>query len=118
MTEDSAKSTSTDPVWMTSAMLKAYSHPLRRQMIRLFSRRDFLRAADIAAALQFPAGVAWDADDVTADYWQYHVLNCRGMSLGGGTDEIQHNILGEQMLGLPREPAPDRDLPYRDVRRS
>lgn len=58
MTEDSAKGTSEDPVWMTSAMLKAYSHPLRRQMIRLFSRREFLRAADIAAELGVPANSA------------------------------------------------------------
>ncbi|EQM75714.1 ArsR/SmtB family transcription factor [Microbacterium maritypicum] len=58
MTEDTAKSTSDDPVWMTSAMLKAYSHPLRRQMIRLFSRREFLRAADIAAELGVPANSA------------------------------------------------------------
>ncbi|MDF2509696.1 MAG: transcriptional regulator, partial [Microbacterium sp.] len=55
MAGDSSKGTSDDPVWMTSAMLKAYSHPLRRQMIRLFSRREFLRAADIAAELGVPA---------------------------------------------------------------
>jgi predicted ArsR family transcriptional regulator len=58
MTEDGVKGTSEDPVWMTSAMLKAYSHPLRRQMIRLFSRREFLRAADIAAELGVPANSA------------------------------------------------------------
>lgn len=52
------KGTSEDPVWMTSAMLKAYSHPLRRQIIRLISRREFLRAADIAAELGVPANSA------------------------------------------------------------
>ncbi|QYM64472.1 helix-turn-helix domain-containing protein [Microbacterium sp. Se5.02b] len=58
MTEDGRKGTSDDPVWMTSAMLKAYSHPLRRQMLRLFSRREFLRAADIATELGVPANSA------------------------------------------------------------
>lgn len=58
MTEDAAKGTGDDPVWMTSAMLKAYSHPLRRRILRLISRHEFLRAADIATELDVPANSA------------------------------------------------------------
>lgn len=73
---------------------------------KLWRTRQGRAAADVAAALAFPGGIAWDGEDQESDYWQYHVLNCRGMSLGGGTDEIQRNTLGERVLGLPKEPGP------------
>lgn len=39
----------------TTAMLKAFTHPLRRQILRLLGKREYLRAADVAEALEVPA---------------------------------------------------------------
>jgi acyl-CoA dehydrogenase len=47
--------------------------------------------------------------------WSQFVLGVPGMRIAGGTDEIMRNILGERVLGLPKEPSVDHDIPFRDL---
>ncbi|MFB9468626.1 acyl-CoA dehydrogenase [Nonomuraea salmonea] len=54
------------------------------------------------------AVVAADMKLGDAGYWNRAVLATRAMTIYGGTTEVQLNIIGERMLGLPRDPEPGK----------
>lgn len=104
---------------ITAGMARGAMPGAAGSLIKLYGAETTVRRAEIGLALAGEDAVAWPAGTETAGTrFGVHSLGRQGAALGGGSNEIQRNIISERLLGMPREPAADRDLPYRDVRRS
>jgi alkylation response protein AidB-like acyl-CoA dehydrogenase len=62
-------------------------------------------SGDLIMALQGPAATV-SADDPRDRYLSGQFLGQWSSRFGGGTEQIQRNIIGERLLGLPRDPEP------------
>jgi alkylation response protein AidB-like acyl-CoA dehydrogenase len=72
---------------------------------KLWRTKQARFVASLAAQMSMSGAAAHVSGDKDSEFWMYHILNSPRMSLGGGTDEIQKNTIGERALGLPREPS-------------
>jgi alkylation response protein AidB-like acyl-CoA dehydrogenase len=85
-------------------------------MVKVAAATAAQRSTEAAVDLAGMAAIAWDADDPLGDARAKEMLQTRSQSIAGGTNEIQRNNTGDRVLGLPREPAVDRGIPFREVR--
>jgi alkylation response protein AidB-like acyl-CoA dehydrogenase len=86
-------------------------------LIRLFSGESGTRRAEIALELAGPAAAMTDSAVPGARDIGMRFLFRQAGSLGGGSTEMARNIISERMLGMPREYAADRDVPFSQVKR-
>ena len=79
---------------------------------KLRSVAAFKARAYLGKDLTGAAGMLTSADG------HLEFLTAPSMSIRGGTDEVQRNIVGERVLGLPGEPRVDKDAAYVDLKKS
>jgi alkylation response protein AidB-like acyl-CoA dehydrogenase len=99
-----------------TAVRQRKAPPMDPSILKLFVAENRVLSGNLAMAMAGPAALV-TLDDRSA-WVQAELVGRYGVSIGGGTNEVQRNNLAERALGLPREPSVDRDLAWREIRRS
>jgi alkylation response protein AidB-like acyl-CoA dehydrogenase len=76
------------------------------------------RAITGDVAVEIAGAAALQTDDEIGRWVSSELLSRYGISIGGGTNEVQRNNLAERALGLPKEPTGDRSTPWSQLLRS
>jgi alkylation response protein AidB-like acyl-CoA dehydrogenase len=84
-------------------------------IMKLLVARRAHEAAELGLAIEGTDGLLLGDDAPGGGEWQQQLLSAQGLRIGGGTDSIQRNAIAERILGLPRERAADRDVPFREL---
>jgi alkylation response protein AidB-like acyl-CoA dehydrogenase len=102
---------------LMTSMMQGSANPAAASYIKL--GQGIVQPERAAAAMEIAGrtAVAWKDDASPGATSAVNYLNGRIMSIAGGSNQIQRNIISERLLGLPREPSDDKDKPFRDVLR-
>jgi len=96
-----------------AAVRRRETPPIDPSILKLYVAQNKVLSGNLVTAMAGPASMAGDGEQ--ARWMQAELVGRYGISIGGGTNEVQKNNLAERALGLPREPRIDQTVPWKDV---
>lgn len=101
---------------IVGAMMSGAMSPAAGAFLKLSAATTRMARTEEALDVAGVDGVMWPVDDDSAvraagesTLWR------QALSLGGGSNEMQRNLIAERVLGMPREATGDHNIAYRDV---
>jgi alkylation response protein AidB-like acyl-CoA dehydrogenase len=94
------------------------ANPAWGTMAKVFGAVTLQRRRQIELDVRGEATIGWRKEMEDGGSPLHDYLWARTATVAGGTHEVNNNTIGERILGLPTEPAVDRDRPFREVIRA
>ena len=102
----------------TAARMKAGAQPGPEVSTQKINGAEMSRRMrDLGLEAMGAEGMLWSDDTPTDGVFHRFAMFTPANSIAGGTDEVMRNVLGERVLGLPREPgeSDQREKPWKDL---
>ena len=100
---------------IVGAMTSGRMPPTAGALLRLMSARTAVRRSDLALEIGGAGAAVWHAGELVGQMGTRYVGR-QAAEIGGGTTEMQRNLISERLLQMPREYAADRGVPFDEVR--
>jgi alkylation response protein AidB-like acyl-CoA dehydrogenase len=84
-------------------------------ILKIMYTRHVTALGNLSMRIQGATGMLFGPDAFCEGSWQVDFLSQWAARIGGGTEEIQRNLIGERVLQLPREPRSGLDTPFKDL---
>jgi alkylation response protein AidB-like acyl-CoA dehydrogenase len=103
---------------MQTAIMHKRGTPPDPSVLKNFFTQSLSKRVELAVELEGAGGMLADKDAIQDGFWQKQCMAQFSSRIGGGTNEVHRNMIGERALGLPPEPRGDKDVSWRESARS